>query len=505
MTTEAAQPPQPRPLIGGVVWNLLGRGLPLAVALLLTPILVHQLGLERWGLFTLALAMVGVFSIFDFGVGLALTRALAERMGSGRMQDAPQLVAAAILALFCLSSVGAAGLWLGVPLLVERALNVPEALQPQAVEGLRVLVLAVPLVVLNAALWGVLAAWQKFRAANLVTIPVSILYYLGPVLALMLWDSLTAVMLTLVACRLANTVSYALLARPLLPGFSLRGVKLAMVLPLLRLGGWMTFSNTLSQLLLYADRFLIGAMLSLAAVAWYATPLDLVLRMWVLPVAVAQTLLPALAASFTTMPERAAALLQRGALMITALVFPACLVLVAGAELLLRLWLGAEFAAGSGTVLRILGIGILFSCFGFAPGALIDAIGRPDLTARLGLALAVVFLPIAVAVLWLGYGIEGAALVWTARAAAEALGKLALAARFFPPARAAALQVLVPLGVAAASLGAVAALHGWLLGELGSAVAALLVFALVTWRAMPAPDRAELLRRLGPRPAGGAA
>ena len=82
------QPPRDRPILGGVVWNLLGRGLPLAVALLLTPVLVHALGLERWGLFTLALAMVGVFSIFDFGVGVALTRALAERMGTGRMHDA---------------------------------------------------------------------------------------------------------------------------------------------------------------------------------------------------------------------------------------------------------------------------------------------------------------------------------------------------------------------------------------------------------------------------------
>lgn len=508
MTSEAAQPPRDRPLLGGVIWNLLGRGLPLGVALVLTPILVHQLGLERWGLFTLALAMVGVFGIFDFGVGLALTRALAERMGTGRMQDAPQLVAAAMLALFCVSAVGAVGLWLGVPLLVERALNVPPALQPQAVEGMRVLVLAVPLVVLNAALWGVLAAWQKFRAANLVSIPVAILYYLGPVLALMVWDSLTAVMLTLVGCRLVNTISYALLARPLLPGFSLRGVRLGMVLPLLRLGGWMTFSNTLSQMLLYADRFLIGAMISLAAVAWYATPLDLVMRMWILPVAVGQTLLPALAASFATMPERAAALLQRGALLIMALVFPACLVLVAGAELLLRLWLGASFAEGSGAVLRILGVGILFSCFGFAPGALIDAIGRPDLTARLVLVLAVVFLPMAVLALWLGHGIEGAALVWASRAAAEALGKLALAARFFPPARPAAAQALVPLGIAAAGLGAVAPLHRWLFGELGTAVLALALFAVGMWRAMSDPDRAETLRQLRrflPLPAKGAA
>ena len=88
----------------------------------------------------------------------------------------------------------------------------------EAIAAMRVLVASAPLVVVNAALWGVLAAHQKFRAANLVTMPVGIFYYLGPVLVLSVWNSLTGAMLALVACRLANTISYAVLVRPLLPG-----------------------------------------------------------------------------------------------------------------------------------------------------------------------------------------------------------------------------------------------------------------------------------------------
>ena len=79
-----------RSMVAGVAWNAAGRGLPLLLALVLTPVLVGQLGTERWGLFTLALAMVGVFGVFDLGVGQALTRALAERIGAGRVQYAPR-------------------------------------------------------------------------------------------------------------------------------------------------------------------------------------------------------------------------------------------------------------------------------------------------------------------------------------------------------------------------------------------------------------------------------
>lgn len=492
-----------RRLLSGTAWNAAGRGLPLLLALLITPVLLGQLGIERWGLFTLALGLVGVFGVFDLGVGPALTRALAERLGAGgggSREGEAELVVAAILALAGISLVGAALLWWFMPALVERVLNVPPALQAEAVRAFRLLVLAAPLVVVNAALWGVLAAHQRFRAANLVSIPVGAFYYLGPVLALLVWDSLVAVMLALVACRLANTLSYTWLVWRLVPGLSRVRPRLAPALPLLRLGGWMSVSGALTQALLQADRFLIGALLSLAAVAYYATPLDLVMRMWILPVAVAQALLPALASGFRTMPSETAALLRRGALLIAALVLPACLVLVAFAETILRLWLGAEFAMGGAAVLRILGVGILFSCVSFAPGSLLDAIGRPDATARFALAQAAVYLPLGALLLLAGFGIEGMAIAWTARAAVECAGRLWLAVRLYPAAAAAARDLTPVLACGGVGLAAVAALsHGAAAGTgvtvfVGAAVLA--GFAGLAWRAFPPEERAALLEAL---------
>ncbi|SDB43974.1 flippase [Belnapia rosea] len=433
-----------RTMVAGVVWNGLGRGLPLLLALVLTPVLIHQLGLDRWGLFTLALAMVGVFGVFDFGVGQALTRAISERIGTGRGGDAAALVEAALGTLLGISLVVAIGLWFFVPVLVDRLLQVPPELRGQAIGAMRVLAAAAPLVVLNAALWGVLAAYQRFRAANLVTIPVNLFYYLGPVLVLLVWDSLIGVMLALVACRLANTLSYLWLIRPLVPGLGLRWPRIALVAPLLRLGGWMTFSGLLTQALLYADRFLIGALLSLSAVAFYATPLDLVLRVWILPVAVAQTLLPAFASSFASAPAPTAALLRRGGLLVMLLVFPACLVLVGGAREILWLWLGEGFAAGSARVLQWLGCGIFFSCVAFAPNALLDAIGRPDATAKFAALQAVIFIPLAALLIHL-IGIEGAAMAWTARAATDCAGKFVLVARLYPPGAEAARRLALPM------------------------------------------------------------
>jgi O-antigen/teichoic acid export membrane protein len=483
-------------LLSGTLWNAAGRGLPLLLALALTPILIHQMGLDRWGLFTLALALVGVFGVFDLGVGAALTRALSARIGAGETTGAAELAGAAMTALFLLSAVVAALAFACIPWLVAGFLNTPPALQQEAIAAFRWLCVAAPLVVVNAALWGALAAHQRFREANLVTIPVAIMYYLGPVLVLLAWQSLVGVILALLACRLANTICYAWLARRDLPGLGPTWPRWSLVGPLVRMGGWMSASGILTQALLYADRFLVGAVLTLTAVAFYATPLDLVMRMWILPVAVAQALLPAMASVFATHAEATAGLLRRGALMVMAMVLPACLVLVAAGPLVLQLWLGQEFAAGGGRVLQILAVGIFFSCAAFAPGALLDAIGRPDLNAKWQLAQALIFLPLSAGLLvWIG--IEGAAAAWALRCATDCLGRLALVARHYPAAADAARRLAAPLVAGGAGL----ALLLLPLGPWGLAALSLLALAAFTAAGLPAltpterRDARGLLRR----------
>lgn len=501
-------------LASGAAWNAAGRGLPLLLALALTPALVALMGIERWGLFTLALAMVGVFGVFDLGVGQALTRTIAERIGASRGEEAPGLVSAALVALGVISLCAAAFAWAFIPALVERLLRVPPALQAEAVAAMRVLVAAAPLIVVNAALWGVLAAYHRFREANLVNMPVSAFYYLGPLLTLLVWDSLVGVMLALVACRLAMTIAYAVLARRALPAGQpvFRGLRLSRVLPLLRLGGWMTVAGLLTQVLTYADRFLIGALASLTAVAYYATPLDLVMRAWILPVAVAQALLPAMAGAYATRPGETVDLLRRGALAIAALVLPACLVLAGAAWLLLRLWLGVEFADGGAAVLRLLAVGVFFSCVAFAPAALLDAIGRPDVTARFALAQAAIFLPLAAGVLMLGFGIAGVAACWALRCAVDCLGKLWLAARIYPAAAAGARGLAAPLAMGGAGAMAVALASGLGAGAAATAGLGLLAcggFVVLALRALSAEERRRLLMllrhpRAALRPAAGA-
>jgi O-antigen/teichoic acid export membrane protein len=133
---------------------------------------------------------------------------------------------------------------------------------------------------------------------------------------------------------------------------------------------------------------------------------------------------------------------------------------------------------------------------------LLEAIGRPDVTAKFSLVLAAIFLPLSAALLpWLG--IEGAALAWAARCVVDCLGRCWLAAKLYPAARETMRELLWPIVPAALGLAMLVPLGGWLWPTLLAALIFGLVFA-AGWSIAAPQDKAYalgMIRRTGRRSA----
>ncbi|MBS0558660.1 MAG: oligosaccharide flippase family protein [Proteobacteria bacterium] len=485
-----------RTLVSGMAWIGIGRGLPVLVALGTTPFLLHRLEVDRWALYTLALSIAGSFGILDLGMSAALTRALAERIGTSEERDAAPLIIAGLTVLMVVGLAGAVlGAWFA-PTLIDHLLTVPTALRSEAIAAFRVLALAAPLIVISGALWGVLSAYQNFRAATLINIPVNAVYYVGPVFAMLIGGGLIGVIATLVAARLLQTMLSAALVLRLVPQLADRPrIELRRLRSLLRIGLWVTVSNTLWPVMLYVDRFIVGAALTLAEVSYYSTPLDLVLRLLIVPISVAAVLFPAVATSHRDRPDRAASLLGTGSAVALSVVFLPCVLLAAFADTLLSLWLGKPFAGQSAFVLTVMAVGMFLNCAALLPSTFTDAIGRPELGGITILAQVVLFPPI-VYIMAVRYGIGGAALAWSARAAANCAVRLLICRRLGPRAAPVVpgLAVVTALGVAAivacALIGPVPARAG------AAAVACVAIPAAAAALLLDADTQAALRRRL---------
>jgi O-antigen/teichoic acid export membrane protein len=93
---------------------------------------------------------------------------------------------------------------------------------------------------------------------------------------------------------------------------------------------------------------------------------------------------------------------------------PAALLIAAFAPELLRVWVGPDYADRSATALRILALGVFVNALVHVPFGYLQAIGRPDITAKAHVAELVVHLPMTW-ILVMTFGLNGAAVAWSVR------------------------------------------------------------------------------------------
>src|SRR2546426_200083 len=222
------------------------------------------------------------------GAGRAGTISDALRVRKWRTEEMPCLIWTAVLLMGALGMVAPLAMALLSPWLVRSALHIPEGLQHEVLRAFYLLSACIPIVIISSGFRGVLEAKIRFDLTNLIRIPMGGFTFLGPLAVLPFSPDLLALTGVLVLGRVAGAAAQGWLCLRQLP--ALRHTVLpqwATVGPLLRLGGWMTVTNVVSPLMVSLDRFLISAILSVTAVAYYTTPYEVVTKLLVFPVAVA--------------------------------------------------------------------------------------------------------------------------------------------------------------------------------------------------------------------------
>ena len=385
------------------------------VAVITIPILIESLGTERFGVLTIIWMVVGYFSLFDLGLGRALTKLVASNIGKGKSNENPKLIWTALLLMGLFGIVGTLVLIGFSPIIVTDLLNIPKELQSESLITFYLLSISVPFVISSSGLIGILEAYHRFKIINIVRIPLGIMTFLGPVLVLPFSNSLVFIIVVLITVRLIAWLAYIYLVFRVVPKLrKTRSLSKKMTKSLFSFGSWMTITNIIGPLMVYLDRFMIGSILSMAAVAYYATPFEMVTKLWIISGALMSVLFPAFSATLEQDHSRAIQLSNKAVKYLFMVFFPITLIIISFSYEILEFWIDTDFARNSYLVLQLLALGIFINAHAQVPYAIIQASGRPDITAKLHL----IELPIYLLLLaWMlsNYGIVGAALSWSAR------------------------------------------------------------------------------------------
>jgi len=347
------------------------------------PFVIQGLGTERFGLLSLAWVVLGYFAIFDLGLGRATTKFVAEALGRGDEKEVPSLVWTSVTIQAIMGIAGGLVLAGVTPFLVDRILNVPLELMDEARITFHLLALSVPIVLISGSFQGVLEAFQRFDLVNAIKVPTSCLSFLLPLVGVLLGFNLPGIVVLILLTRLGALIAFLSLNIRIIPQLRKYAGSLSLFPRLFFFGGWIAISNIVGPILVYLDRFLIGSLISMAAVAYYSTPYEMVTRLGIISSSLSITLFSAFSTlGATDNKDKISIIFARSIKYVLLAVGPITLVVALFARDILKIWVGVDFSMESTVVLQVLALGVLVNSLAHAPFALLQGVGRPDLPAK---------------------------------------------------------------------------------------------------------------------------
>lgn len=405
------------------VLNVAGRLLPLAVGVLLMPAIVHGLGTARFGVLSLAWALVGYSALLDFGIGTAATKFISEAIGANQEDKVSSILLATVLIQGSFALLGGLAVAAAVPAIVHHLLRIPVTLSKEVITTFYLLVATFPLVLIAGAFQGLLASYQRFDLINLVSAPTGIATFAVPYVIVLLRGGLPEIIVGLLVVRAITLLVLIILSVRMIPrrdGFSAwPGWETFKALSIF--GAWLSGPRLVQPVVSPLDRVFVTRFVSLTALAYYSAPYDMLRRLGFVTNSLGTAIYPA----FGVLSGSGDSIEARRLFERSFKVFLLFLGVVMGLIFVfahdgLKIWLGEDFARYGALPLRILTVGLTINWLNEIPVNFLRAYGRADLPAKAELVVTPLDLALLYGLVRL-WGIDGAALAVALGLAADSL------------------------------------------------------------------------------------
>ncbi|NLP61626.1 flippase [Paraburkholderia sacchari] len=396
------------------IFNFLGSVLPIFVSLVSTPVYLHHIGAERFGVLAILWMLQGYFGFFDLGLSFAASNRIAQ-LSDATPAERESVFWTALLLNLGFGLVGALLLFALMHVMLAQ-FDIGPVLSAELRPAQAWICALVPLTNVIAACNGAMSGREQFGIANAVQFVVVMLFQLSPLcVAIVFGPNLHyLVFATLFASVISLIITFCTMAHV----FPLRlaaGPDRKHVRPLFSYGAWISITGFATPVLETADRLLIGHVLGPQAVTYYQVPFSLAARARLVPSVITRTLFPRLSALGGHDAAQLSLLALRG---LTLVMTPAIVFGIFLMRPFLSLWVGHDFANSASSVGETILLGVWINCLAVVLSCHLQAEGRPGVVARFQLVEIVLF----IASLWWAlhaFGVLGAALAWSARCALD--------------------------------------------------------------------------------------
>lgn len=267
----------------------------IGLGVLTIPLLIRLIGVEEYGLWTLASTVVGTVSLAEAGLSVATTVFVSQDLGKEDVDGLSQTLSVTFGAMFILATLAAITLWLGAGSIARLFPKLDQAQQLTIIQALQIGGLAVWTRLLQQVLIGVEQAYQRYDLMNLLNTMQSILASLGMLATAWLGGRTVTLIMWQTVAAVAGLLSHCWVVRSLLKDAKLRPlwnrekglavVRYSLIMWLTSLGGAL-FSRV--------DRLIVGNILGTKTLGVYSAITDITGQINTLSALPVQPLLPTL-------------------------------------------------------------------------------------------------------------------------------------------------------------------------------------------------------------------
>lgn len=413
------------------LWTFVGQLIPLILLFFQIPILISNVGIERFGLFTILSTAFLYFNLFDFGIGIALTKFLSQSIAASSHETSASFIRSSFVLLTLLGSAGAVIVYFVFNLLLGN-LHLSGQLYIEAYGSAVFLALVLPVVLYSSGLRAVLSAHQRLDILNAIDMAGNLAKTLLIISIVFFSHDLRFIFIIFALIQLLILFALKYYSSPY-TAYAIKqgGLSIPSVWALIRYGGWMTVINIIGPIILYADRFLLGVVGSVSIVPYYTVPYDIASRFLFFPVALYQPFFPVFSSLYSTNRESAGQLLIKSVRFLLLGLFPVVLFLSIFAREGVSLWLGVLFADKSYLILQILSISLLINSVAMLFIYFIIAIGRPNVIAGLIILEFLLYFPVMIYLLKT-FSVAGVAVACLLRVAFDCFLVILIFERYVP-------------------------------------------------------------------------
>lgn len=342
-------------------YNAIGFIFPVVVALITTAYIVRKLTPEIYGIYVLAISLMGMMSFLDLGFGQGIVKFVSHYEATGDYEKINSILSASLGIFVAMGLLGFLVIFSLSGVVAQRVFHLSGERFALGSTALKVVAFGFFIRMVAAVFSNVPKAVQRYDISVKIQNAVSFCSTISTVGLLYFGKGLTAILVSQALFEMLSLIMYYRASQKVLPTLGIRiRFEKAVFREISGFSFYTALNGIMGNLVFRLDKMIIGAFLGMEAVTYYQVPFMIVQMANGFISSVTQSLFPAVS-SIQALgdKERLRRLFLKSARYINAAALVTAVLLIMLGRTFLSLWMGNEFANKSAFIIPVLSV-VLF-------------------------------------------------------------------------------------------------------------------------------------------------